>query len=409
MKQSWFLWVLTSFYFFFEWFLRVSPSVLPTFLEKELHTSLMDISTLSVMFYYPYLFMQIPVGIIVDRFDIRRLMIFIVFVFGLAAFGFSQMTNIYYGFIFRFLMGLTGSFAFVGTLKIITLYFDANRAARMTGITQGLGMLGAVIGLSPMYYCFEHYGWHNTLACLSAVFFVIAILIWINKIPEKHHSFIVKNNLWDDIKAIISRKSVWVNAIAVGCFYAPTVAFGEQWGVSFLSSTNLSTMQSASVLAVMFIGMTIGCPILGMLSDISKSRVFVMVYSTIICLIIMLLVLYGPLVSINFSYLVLLVLMFIYGFFQGALVVFYTLCTELVPLTLTGICIGVTNMASVIVGAVFIQLMAYLLQNFIYHRPIAVSEVSTGNFQLVFILFPISFLVSLISLYFIPKINKTMA
>jgi len=409
MKQSWFLWVLTSFYFFFEWFLRVSPSVLPTFLEKELHTSLMDISTLSVMFYYPYLFMQIPVGIIVDRFDIRRLMIFIVFVFGLAAFGFSQMTNIYYGFIFRFLMGLTGSFAFVGTLKIITLYFDANRAARMTGITQGLGMLGAVIGLSPMYYCFEHYGWHNTLACLSAVFFVIAILIWINKIPEKHHSFIVKNNLWDDIKAIISRKSVWVNAIAVGCFYAPTVAFGEQWGVSFLSSTNLSTMQSASVLAVMFIGMTIGCPILGMLSDISKSRVFVMVYSTIICLIIMLLVLYGPLVSINFSYLVLLVLMFIYGFFQGALVVFYTLCTELVPLKLTGICIGVTNMASVIVGAVFIQLMAYLLQNFIYHRPIAVSEVSTGNFQLVFILFPISFLVSLISLYFIPKINKTMA
>lgn len=409
MKQSWFLWGLTSLYFFFEWFLRVSPSVLPTFLEKELHTSLMDISTLSVMFYYPYLFMQIPVGIIVDRFDIRKLMIFIVFVFGLAAFGFSQMTNIYYGYICRFLMGLTGAFAFVGTLKIITLYFETNRAARMTGITQGLGMLGAVIGLSPMYYCFEHYGWHNTLSLLSAVFFVIAALIWFNKIPEKHHSFTVRNNLWYDIKDIVSRKSVWINAIAVGCFYAPTVAFGEQSGVSFLSSTNLSTMQSASVLAVMFIGMTIGCPILGMLSDISKSRVFVMVYSTLICLIIMLLVLYGSLISIHFSYITLLILMFIYGFFQGALVVFYTLCTELVPLKLTGICIGVTNMASVIVGAVFIQLMAYLLQHFIYHRSIAVSEVSTSNFQLVFILFPISFLVSLISLYFIPKTNQTVA
>lgn len=72
---------------------------------------------------------------------------------------------------------------------------------------------------SPMYYCFEHYGWHNTLVLLSAVFFIIVLLMWINKIPEKHHSFIVKNNLWDDIKTIISKKPVWVNALAVGCFY----------------------------------------------------------------------------------------------------------------------------------------------------------------------------------------------
>lgn len=77
----------------------------------------MDISTLSVMFYYPYLLMQIPVGIIVDWFDIRKLMIFIVFVFGLAAFGFSQMTNIYYGYIFRFLMGLTGCICICGNFK----------------------------------------------------------------------------------------------------------------------------------------------------------------------------------------------------------------------------------------------------------------------------------------------------
>jgi MFS family permease len=401
MKQTGFLWLLTSLYFFFEWFLRVSPSILPIFLEKELHTSLMEISTLSVMFYYPYLLMQIPVGMIVDRFDIRRLMIFIVLVFGIAAFGFSQMTNIYYGYLCRFVMGLTGAFAFVGTLKIITLYFDTSKAARMTGITQGLGMLGAVIGLSPMYYCFEHYGWHQTLSLLSLVFFIIAACIWFNKLPDWHHS--IKNSLIDDIKALLSRKYVWINALAVGCFYAPTVVFGEQWGVSFLASTHLSTMQAASVLATMFIGMTIGCPILGMLSDVSNSRVTVMVYSTIICLLIMLLVLYGTLISITFSYIALLVLMFLYGFFQGALVVFYTLCTELVPLKLTGICIGVTNMASVIVGAILIQLMAYLLQNFIYHYPVVVSEVSTSSFQLVFILFPISFLISLVSLYFIPK------
>jgi MFS family permease len=409
MKKAWFLWVLTSFYFFFEWFLRVSPSVLPPFLEKELHTNLMDISTLSVMFYYPYLLMQIPVGIVVDRFNIKTIMVFVVLVFGLAALGFAQMPNIYYGYFCRFVMGLTGAFAFVGTLKIITLYFDKKRAALLTGITQGLGMLGAVIGLSPMYYCFVHYGWHLTLSCLSMVFFLIGALIWAMKMPQHEaHSKSNRNNLLQDVKAIISNKFVWFNAVAVGCFYAPTVAFGEQWGVSFLTSNHLTLMQSSLVVAVMFIGMTIGCPILGLISDTVSSRVAVMRWATWICLILMAFVIYSSYFHINIGYFTLLFLLFWYGFFQGALVVFYTLSTELVPLKLTGICIGLTNMASVIVGAIFIQLMAYLLQYMIYHRAIAVSEVSTANFQLVFLLFPLSFLIAIVSSYFIPETSKKL-
>jgi MFS family permease len=405
MKNTWFLWALTSSFFFFEYFLRVSPSVLSSFLEHEMHANLMNISTLSVMFYYPYLFMQIPVGMIVDRFNIKYIMSIAVFMFGLATLLFAIMPDMFYGYIYRFVMGFSGAFAFVGTLKIITLYFRSDMSALLTGITQGLGMLGAVIGLSPMYYCFLHYGWHATIMALACAFFIVSCLIWLNKVPPYEHINTEKTNIWLDIKHIVSQKFIWFNAVAAGCFYGPALAFGEQWGVSFLSSTHVTMMQASIIVSMMWIGIAIGCPIIGLASDTIKNRVTVIRTSAVICLLIMSAVIYHDMIGLKFSYATILVLMFLYGFFQGAVVVFYTLSTELVPLKLTGVCIGLTNMASVIIGAMFIQLIAYLLEHVIYHRIVAVSEVSPHNFQLVFLLFPISFLISIIASYLIPETN----
>ena len=403
MKNTWFLWLLTSSFFFFEYFLRVSPSVLSPFLEKEMHVNLMDISTLSVMFYYPYLFMQIPVGMIVDRFNVKHIMCLAVFLFGLATVLFALMPNIYYGYLYRFVMGFTGAFAFVGTIKIITLYFDTSMSALLSGFTQGLGMLGAVIGLSPMYYCFVHYGWQLTIACLAIAFFLISGLIFLNKVPAYDHSINIKSHIWTDIKHILAKKYILFNAFAAGCFYGPLLAFGEQWGGAFLSSRHMTLMQASIIVSMMFIGMAIGCPVIGWFSDFLKNRVMVIRLSSVMCFLLMGLVIYQNVLNINLSYGTILLLMFMYGFFQGAVVVFYTLATELVPLKLTGVCIGFTNMASVIIGAMFIQLISYLLQHIIYHRPVVVSEVSTYNFQLVFLLFPISFFIAIIASYLIPE------
>ncbi len=403
MRNAWFLWALTSLFFFFEYFLRVSPSVLSAFLEQEMHANLMNISTLSVMFYYPYLFMQIPVGMIVDRFNVKYIMMAAVLLFGLATMLFSLMPNMYYGYLYRFVMGFAGAFGFVGTIKVITLYFDSSKSALLSGVTQGLGMLGAVIGLSPMYYCFLHYGWRNTCLVLAFSFFLISGLILLNKVNNYDHGKHGKSHFLDDMKHIINNKFIWFNAVASGCFYGPLLAFGEQWGVSFLSSTHITVMQASIIVSMMFIGMAIGCPAVGFLSDTLKNRVSVIRISSFLCMILLMIVIYHDMLGFKLNYATILIMMFLYGFFQGAVVVFYALATELVPLKLTGVCMGLTNMASVIIGAMFIQLIAYLLEHLIYHRHVIVSEVSPHSFQLVFLLFPVSFLIAIIASYLIPE------
>jgi MFS family permease len=403
MKHAWLLWLLTSLFFCFEYFLRVSPSVLSSFLEQEMHANLMNISTLSVMFYYPYLFMQIPVGIIVDRFNIKFIMFCAIILFGLATMLFSLMPNIYYGYFYRFIMGFAGAFGFVGTIKIITLYFDSSKSALLSGLTQGLGMLGAVIGLSPMYYCFLYYGWRRTCLVLAFSFLLIGILIFLNKVSNYDHNKHGKSNFWADMKHILNNKFIWFNAIASGCFYGPLLAFGEQWGVSFLSSTHITVMQASIIVSMMFMGMAIGCPVIGFISDTLKNRVSIIRWSCFICMMLLIIVIYHDIFDFKLTYNTILIMMFLYGFFQGAVVVFYALATELVSLKLTGVCMGLTNMASVIIGAIFIQLIAYLLEHLIYHRHVIVSEVSATNFQLVFLLFPLSFLIAIVVSYLIPE------
>lgn len=401
MNKAWLLWMLTALFFFFEYCVRVAPSILFPFLEKEMNVGLESIGVLSVMFYYPYILMQMPVGMIVDRCNIKKVMVTVITVFGLSTVLFSLSHNIYYAYIARAIMGLVGAFAFVGSIKIITLYFDGSKSALLVGATQGLGMLGAVVGFAPMYYFFSHYGWHYCFLSLAMIFFIIAILILFNKAqhsPVCHH----QTTWWQDIKEVISSKLVLINAFNAGLFTLSLIAFGEQWGTAFLASTNLDNVQATHMISIFFIGVTLGCPALGLLSDIIKLRGALIRLSSMVCCVMLVIIIYQDLLGLKLSYLSNLMIIFIYGFFQGALQLFYALSTELVPLRFTGFCAGFTNMSSVMIGAFFIQSISHILDHLIY-KNVLISDVSTHSFQLVFFILPLSFLIVFFSSYLIPE------
>ena len=70
----WLMWGLTSLFYFFEFFLQVSPSVMVPDLMKSFQISAAQVGNLSATYFYVYAAMQIPVGILIDRFGARRLL-----------------------------------------------------------------------------------------------------------------------------------------------------------------------------------------------------------------------------------------------------------------------------------------------------------------------------------------------
>ena len=70
--RPWIMWLLGAGFFFCEYFARVNPSVMINSLMHTFGAHYPDVGSLSAYFYYPYILMQLPVGLILDRYGTRR-------------------------------------------------------------------------------------------------------------------------------------------------------------------------------------------------------------------------------------------------------------------------------------------------------------------------------------------------
>lgn len=387
IKTSYFIWFLGAFFFFIDYVLRVSPSILTPTLMQHFNTNAFTIGSFSAFFYYAYIGMQIPVGILVDRYGPTRLLIMSALICALSTFMFAGMNNISAGLLSRFLMGFGASFAFVGTLKLVSVWFNSSQFAFLAGLTQSMGMLGAMVGQGPMGQIYQTFGWRNTLYGLAVLFLFLTLLMAIffkdkalknpredeqshengnyNQLPNAKDSLDpTQIKIWDSFKIIFTNPQNLLNCLFIGLLYAPSACFGEQWGASFLSlSQGISIEAAGQETGIMFIGLAIGCPILGFFSDKIQRRLLVMRVSALICFILLSVVIYGKYFSgdSNLSPTLYTLILFIYGFFNSGIVVSYALASEISPRRLTGVALGITNMASVIIGALMIPIVGFLL------------------------------------------------
>jgi len=371
----WIAWGLAAGLFFSEYFIRVSPSVMLPELMQEFHLNAFTLGSLSAWFYYPYVVMQIPVGMLVDRYGPKRLLTVTAFLFALGCLLFSRATSVDQLEIARFFMGFTASFVFVGAIKLGTIWFPSSRIGLIAGLTQALGMFGAAVGDAPTAIIVKNIGWRDTLLLMSVVFFIFSFLIGvIVRDKSKNNRKLKKEKasgsessiglLWS-IKTVVKNKHSWLNALFVSCLYMPTAAFAEFWGVNFLHVVyHLKTSEAAFGISLIFIGWGVGGPIVGWLSDYLGRRKPIMITSAVGCLILMLMILYIPYFSITTRF----ILLFIFGVFNTGVGVSYALATEINPHKIAGTSLAFANMSSVIIGALFQPMIGYLMDVHVFHE-----------------------------------------
>ena len=248
MKQKtyllpWFVWLCGALFFLIDYVVRVSPSVLTPTLMAEFHTNAFAIGAFSGFFYYAYISMQIPVGILVDRFGPKRLLVFSTAICALSTLLFADMHSLMMGYLSRVMLGFGASFALVGTWKLTSLWFDSRKFALLAGTAQAMGMLGAMIGQGPMANLYQDIGWRDSMYGVAFIFLLLCLFfIFVVKDVNPHitHSDIdlkQKIKILPSFKKIMQNHQAWLNCLFVGVLYAPSACFGEQWGASFISSS----------------------------------------------------------------------------------------------------------------------------------------------------------------------------
>jgi len=351
-------------FFFLEYFARVDPSVIVPELMTAFQVGAFSLGSLSALFYYPYIAMQLPVGALIDRFGPHRLLTGATLLCSLGCFLFYTAKGLHVAGLSRALMGFSAAFAFVGTLKLATIWFEPRRLGLLAGLTQGIGMLGAAVGEGFFSYVAEKIGWRNALASVAVTLFILAILIGFivrDKRPTLLSRMIPESSqirIWDGLMIVFRNPHSWGAALYAGLIYGPTGALAEFWGPSFLHQVyNMSPELSAFSISTIFIGLAVGGPLLGSLSDHIGLRRPIMLCSAIFSLILISIVLYIP----HLPLLLLLTVLFFYGVSNMGVSLSYAVAGELNPRPVAGISIAFTNMMSVLVAAALQPLIGWLL------------------------------------------------
>lgn len=362
--SPWIIWGLGATFFFAEYFARVAPSVIANDLMRDFQVNAAALGTMSAFFYYAYLGMQIPVGMLVDRFGPQRLLTIMALLSALSCMLFGSAQSIGAADASRFLFGFAASFAFVGSLKLATMWFPPERFGLLAGLTQALGMVGASMS-GPVSYLVAVVGWRHTLWIMAAVFLALAVLIGMlvkdkpaQELPHIDIEPKTKEGLLFGLRKVFSNPQSWWNALYAGLVYAPTAAFGELWGPSFLQRTyNLDNHMATLAVGAIFIGWGVGGPIIGWLSDKILLRRPIMLVSALTGFILMSIVIYTNSLPIPLLFLCL----FLFGVSNTGVATAYAVASEINPHRVAGTSMAFANMASVIIGACFQPVIGWLL------------------------------------------------
>ncbi len=143
---GWFIVILGATFYCYEYLLRVSPGVMTSHLMSAYNLDAKSYGNLSACYYYIYSPMQLFVGLLMDRFGPRKLLTFACVCCAAGIYLFAATPFLHVAQAGRVLIGLGSAFAFVGVLKLASIWLPANRFALISGIASVLGVVGGIMG-----------------------------------------------------------------------------------------------------------------------------------------------------------------------------------------------------------------------------------------------------------------------
>src|SRR3990167_4832497 len=236
--------IVGAVFYGYEYFLRIFPSVMEDALRVHFKLSATSFGFLSAFYYYAYVPMQLPVGVMLDRYGPRLLLTLACASCVIGTFLFTLTKQFYLAATARFLIGFGSAFAYVGVLKLATIWLPENRLALVAGLTSALGVVGAMIGDDLLGNLVEKTGWITSIEYAAIFGVFLTILLWLGirdkqddnskNLFEGHGTINSFKQSMADLLIIAKSKQMWITGL-YGCLvYLPTTVFGELWGIPYL-------------------------------------------------------------------------------------------------------------------------------------------------------------------------------
>lgn len=408
-KLAWVVVLTASLFFFYEFIQMNLFNAINTELREDFHLNAIQLGQFFSMYFYANALCLFPVGNIIDRVSTKKCLIFATSICTLGTFIFGIAHSYWLAAAGRFLVGCGASFCFLSCIRVASRWFPPQRMALVTGVIVTMAMLGGLIAQTPFALLAQYVGsWRiailiNTL--LGVVILIVSILVLQDRPPDalhvaetdQHH--LQALGLWRCIKLAALNPQNWLGGIYTSLMNLPVFVLGGLWGMHYLvEARHITLVQASYATTLFFVGVMIGSPVFGWISDRIGRRVLPMLCGAILSLTVMLTLMYVPTLSLT----AVIALFFLIGFVTSSQVLTYPTVAELNPIFLTSTAVSIESICIMISGFVFPPFFGWLMEQGSQHEMVnGVTVYTAQDFNHAMLIMPVAFLASLAIAFFI--------
>lgn len=353
---AWSVWSLAALLYLLGFYQRVAPAVITTELQREFSLSAAALGNLSAFYFYTYVAVQIPTGLMADRWGPRRLLTLGAGAAALGMLMFGMAQDVSLANLGRALVGGGVGVAYVALLKIASTWLPPQRFTLAAALALSVGVLGAAFAGAPLRAIVAVFGWREVMVASAGFAALLAAAIWImvrdDPSARGYQSYADTNaetaestHVLADLKAIFAFRNTWFMLLMPGAVTAMLMSFAGLWGVPFLvSHYGLNTGTAAFFASLVMIGWAVGSVVIAPLSDKLGRRRPLYFASVLSVMLVWSAIIFPPAMPRELMAL----LCFLLGFTGGAFTIGFAWAKESVPVRYSGTVSGIANVGSMV-------------------------------------------------------------
>jgi MFS family permease len=366
LHSAYLAWAILSVFYVYQYIMRASLGSMIDDLRRDFALNATEFSTLGAYSLTAYSLLQIPLGILVDRIGVKKLVLWSIFCCTCGCIVFAMANGLPMAQVGRILIGAGSACAFMCALKTVSDNFPHGKRGFLMGITLTLGSLGALANGHYTAIFVEEIGWRQVYLSLSYIGLGIFIAMFLasykfREIKNPNIDLSIKSVL-KTIKSSLSQKYVIVYAILALGLYTPFSVMADLWAPAFLQQKYNLGLNASAISSTMFLGLAVGSLLLPWLCE--KYNLLNIGIKVCCCsiFIILCLILYSEGLSLN----MLLILLFSLGFFCGAEMMCFTGALRSANVNNSGEIIGFVNTLNMLGGA-FLQYSIGFILDYLWY------------------------------------------